>query len=65
MPLKKGSSAKIMKANISELVTSKPGAARKKAIKTMVKKTGMTPKQAKIKQAVAISYAKARQSKKK
>ena len=65
MPLKKGSSAKILKANISELVISKPGAARKKAIKTMVKKTGMTPKQAKIKQAIAISYSKAGKSKKK
>lgn len=65
MPLLKGKSKSVIAKNIKELTSSKPGAARKKAIKTMVKKTGMTPKQAKIKQAVAISYAKAGKSKKK
>jgi hypothetical protein len=62
MPLKKGSSPKIISANVRELSTSKPGAARAKAIKTIAKKEGITPKQAKVKQAVAISYS---QSKKK
>ena len=42
MPLKKGSSAKIIKANISELVMSKPGSARKKGIATLAKKTGLS-----------------------
>jgi hypothetical protein len=65
MPLKKGKSAKIIKANIKELVISKPGASRKKGIATLAKKTGMTPKQAKVKMAVAIAYSKAGKSKKK
>jgi hypothetical protein len=65
MPLKKGSSAKIIKANISELVMSKPGSARKKGIATLAKKTGLSPKKAKIKMAVAIAYSKAGKSKKK
>jgi len=65
MPLKKGSSAKIIKANISELVMSKPGSARKKGIATLAKKTGLSPKKAKIKMAVAIAYSKANKSKKK
>ena len=65
MPLKKGSSAKIIKANISELVMSKPGSARKKGIATLVKKTGLSPKKAKVKMAVAIAYSKAGKSKKK
>jgi len=65
MPLKKGSSTKILKENIKELVISKPGAARKKGIATLAKKTGMTPKKAKMKMAVAIAYSKAGKSKKK
>jgi len=63
MPLKKGSSSKVISANVRELSTSKPSAARAKAIKTIAKKEGISPKQAKIKQAVAISYAKAKKKK--
>jgi len=65
MPLKKGSSAKIIKANISELVMSKPGSARKKGIATLAKKTGLSPKKAKVKMAIAIAYSKANKTKKK
>jgi hypothetical protein len=65
MPLKSGKSAKILKANISELVLSKPGSARKKGIATLAKKTGLSPKKAKVKMAIAIAYSKAGKSKKK
>lgn len=60
MPLKKGSSSKVISANVRELSTSKPSAARAKAIKTIAKKEGISPKKAKIKQAVAISYSQAK-----
>lgn len=60
MPLKKGSNSKVISANVRELSTSKPSPARAKAIKTIAKKEGITPKQAKVKQAVAISYSKAK-----
>ncbi len=63
MPLKSGSSKKTIASNIKELASSMPGAARAKGIKTMMKR-GMSAKEAKIKQAVAISYAKAGKSKK-
>ena len=64
MPIKKWSSKKIISANIKELVTSKPWKTREKAIKTIAKNEWITPKQAKIKQAVAISYSKAKKGKK-
>lgn len=65
MPLKSGKSAKILKANISELVLSKPGKTRAKGIATLAKKTGLSPKKAKVKMAIAIAYSKAGKSKKK
>ena len=65
MPLLKGKSKSVISKNIKELATSKPGAARKKGIATLAKKTGMTPKKAKMKMAVAIAYSKAGKSKKK
>ena len=65
MPLKKGSSKATIAKNIKELTSSKPGKTRAKAIVTLAKKTGMTPKQAKVKMAVAIAYSKAGKSKKK
>jgi hypothetical protein len=61
--LKSGKSKKTISSNIKELVSSKPSASRAKAIKTLSKKEGISPKAAKVKQAVAISYSKARKSK--
>ena len=65
MPLKKGRSKKVVSSNISELMTSKPGKARAKGIKTLAKKTGMSSRKAKQKQAVAIALSKAGKSRKK
>lgn len=56
MPLKKGKSQKTISANISELM-GKPGAARKKAVKTIAKKQGISPAAAKRKQAIAIALS--------
>jgi hypothetical protein len=64
-PLKKGTSKKTVSKNIKELIKSKPSATRKKAIATIAKKKGITPKQAKQKQAIAISLSQSRKSKKK
>ena len=64
MPLSKWTSKKTISKNISKLVSEKPWKSRAKAIKTLAKKEGITPKQAKVKQAVAIAYSKAKKSKK-
>ncbi len=58
MPLLKGS--KSMGKNIKELMTTKPSARRAKGIKTIEKRTGLTPKKAKLKQAVAIAFKQAK-----
>ena len=63
MPLKKSKSTSAFKSNVKELIGSKPSATREKAIKTIAKKQGITPKAAKAKQAVAISYPVKRKSK--
>ncbi|HCU04821.1 MAG: hypothetical protein A2X77_03190 [Gammaproteobacteria bacterium GWE2_42_36] len=65
MPLKSGSSQKIISDNIKELMDTKPSKARAKGISTLAKKRGITPKEAKQKQAIAIAMTKARQSKRK
>lgn len=65
MPLLKGKSKAVISKNIKELTSSKPGKTRAKAIATLSKKTGMTPKQAQAKMAVAIAYSKAGKSRKK
>ena len=62
MPLKSGSTKKTISANIKELVKSKPSKPRKRAILTLAKKRGITPKKAQQVQAVAIAFSKARQS---
>ena len=62
MPLKTGSSKSTIEKNIRELVSSAPSSSRKKAIDTIAKKQGISKKEAKIKQAVAISHDKARRS---
>lgn len=62
MPLKKGKSTKTISSNIVELM-GKPGAARRKAIKTLAKKQGISPKAAKQKQAIAIALSAAGRSK--
>ncbi len=64
MPLFKGKSKKIIGKNIKELMKGKMGMDRKKAMKTMMKKSGMTMSEARRKQAVAIAYNKAGKSKK-
>lgn len=63
MPLKQGTSSAILKENILELIRSKPSKPRAKGIKTLAKKRGISEKEAKQKQALAIAYAKKRQSK--
>jgi len=63
MPLKSGKSQKTISANIKELM-QKPGKTRQKAISTLAKTQGISQKQAKRKQAVAIALSKARKKKK-
>ena len=60
MPLKKGSTKKVIKSNIKELITSKPGKERAKGINTLAKKRGISPAKAKQIQAVAIAYSKSK-----
>ena len=63
MPLKSGSSKKVISANIKELVGSSPSNSRAKGIATLARKRGISSKSAKVKQAVAIAYSKAKKSK--
>jgi len=63
IPLLKGKSRKTISSNIKELVTTKPGKARAKGIKTLAKKRGISTAEAKRTQAIAISFAKAGKSK--
>ena len=44
-----------MKRNLRELTTGKVGSARAKAIKTLASKWGVSPKEAKVKQAWIIA----------
>ena len=62
MPLKSGKSQKTISANIKELM-KEPGKTRRKAIKTLAKEKGISQKEAKRKQAIAIALTKARKSK--
>lgn len=55
MPLIKGNSKKIQQKNIAELISSKPGAAREKAIQTYMKNHKVNYNTAKTKIAVAIA----------
>ena len=64
MPIKRGSSQKVISSNIKELVTSKPGATRAKGIATLAAKTGMTVEEAKRRQAIAIAMDKVGKHKK-
>ena len=57
MPILEGMSKKIVSKNISELVKTKPGKVRAKAIATIAKKTGVSKKTAQRKQAIAIALS--------
>jgi len=63
MPLLKGASKKIISKNISELTSGPVGATRQKAIRTMMKKRGISYETAKNRQAIAIAFSHARKSK--
>lgn len=65
MPIKKGKSKKVISQNIDELMIGQMGSARSKAVRTMMKKYGMTAVEARKKMAIAIAYSKAGKSKKK
>jgi hypothetical protein len=62
MPLRKGKSEKVISTNIKELM-KKPGKTRQKAVKTIAKEAGITPKQAKQRQAIAIALSAAGKTK--
>ncbi len=57
-PLLKGTGT--VKKNVEELVKGKVGKSRRKAIKTLAKKHGISEKEVRLKQALAISYAQAK-----
>jgi hypothetical protein len=59
MPLKPG--YKNMRSNIEELNSGYVGPARKKAIKTIAKKNGISSKEARFKQSLAIAYSKSKE----
>ncbi len=56
MPLKSGTSQKIISTNIKELM-KKPGKTRSKGVKTLSKRLGITSKEAQQRQAVAIALS--------
>ena len=62
MPLKKGKSDKAISSNIKELM-KKPGKTRQKAIRTIAKQTGLTPKESRQRQAIAIALSTAGKTK--
>jgi len=63
MPLKQGKSKKTVSSNIKELMDSKPSPSRAKAIKTLSKKRGISPKKAKQTIAIVIALETARKPK--
>jgi hypothetical protein len=63
MPLKRGSSQKTISGNIKELL-KKPSKTRAKAIRSLSKSEGITPAEAKRKQAVAIALSSAGKTRK-
>jgi hypothetical protein len=56
MPIKKGSSQNTISKNIDELM-KKPSKTRAKAVSTLAKKLGITSKEARRRQAVAIALS--------
>lgn len=58
MPILKGHSQQIRSFNIRELIKSKPGAKRAKAIRTLAKRRNISLRKAKELQAKAIAFAK-------
>jgi hypothetical protein len=63
MPLKSGSSQKIISANIKELM-KKPGKTRAKGIRSLASSSGLGREEAQRKQAIAIALSKAKKPKK-
>ena len=65
MPLAKGKSKKAIASNYKELTTGKVGKTRAKAIRTLAKRKGMTPTEARKYQAKVIALSTAGLYKKK
>jgi len=65
MPLRKGSSKKVISRNIAELQRTKPSSRREKAIRTYMKRHNVSYQVAKRRLSAAIAYSSARKSRKK
>jgi len=65
MPLRKGSSKKVISKNIAELQRTKPSSSREKAIRTYMRRHNVSYQVAKRRLSAAIAYSSARKSKKK
>jgi len=63
MPLKSGYGKRTISKNIAELMRTKPSKVRKKGIKTLAKRRGLSENEAERVQASAIAFAKAKRSK--
>lgn len=63
MPLKKGTSLETFKQNMTELMKGDMSSTRAKAVQTIAKKHGISVKEARQKQAIAIAYSQKRKGK--
>ena len=62
MPLRKGTSRRVISENIRELVSTKPDTSRAKGIRTIAKTRGISYQKAKELQAKAIAMSHAKKS---